>query len=80
MLQLSEKVHYNLRYASEFIIPPINRVYHGSESVSYLGPKIWELISPAIRNIDTFSRYKKAIKNGNLLTALAGFAKHTHLA
>ena len=40
IFQLGEKSHYNLRYTSEFIIPPIHSVYHGSESVSYLGPKI----------------------------------------
>ena len=74
--QLREKSHYNLRYTSEFIVPLI---YHGSESVSYLGPKIWELIPPVIRQIDIFSGVKKAIKNGNLLTAHAGFAKHTCL-
>ena len=62
IFQLREKSHYNLRYTSEFIIPPIHSVYHGSESVSYLGPKIWELIPPVIRQIDTFSGFKKAIK------------------
>ena len=46
IFQLREKSHSNLRYTSEFIIPPIHSVYHGSESVSYLGPKIWELIPP----------------------------------
>ena len=62
IFQLRDKSHYNLRYTSEFIIPPIHSVYHGSESVSYLGPKIWDLISSLIRQIDTFSGFKKAIK------------------
>ena len=79
IFQLREKSHYNLCYTSEFLIPPIHSVYHGSKSVSYLGPKIWELIPPVIRQIDTFSRFKKAIKNGNLQTAYAGFAKHVYL-
>ena len=78
--QLREKSHHNLRYTSEFINPQIHSVYHGSESVSYLGPKVYELIPPVIRQIDTFSGFKKAIKNGNLLTAHAGFAKRTYLA
>ena len=34
IFQLREKSHYNLRYTSEFIIPLIHSVYHGSESVS----------------------------------------------
>ena len=62
IFQLREKSHYNLRYTSEFIIPPSHSVYHGSESASYLGPTIWELILPIIRQIDTFSGFKKAIK------------------
>ena len=62
ILQLREKSHYNLRYTSEFIISPIHSVYHDSKSVSYLGHKIWELIPPVIRQIDTLSGFKKAIK------------------
>ena len=31
---------YSLRYLSEFIILPIQSVYHLNESVSYLGPTI----------------------------------------
>ena len=62
ILQLREKSHCNLRYTSEFPIPAINTVCHGRECVSYLGPKIWELIPPVIRQINTFSGFKKAIK------------------
>ena len=62
IFQLTEKSHYNLRYTSEFIIPPIHSVCHGSESHCYLGPKLWELIPPVIRQIDTLSEFKKAIK------------------
>ena len=47
-LQLREKYHYNLRYTAEFIIPWIHSVYHGGEYVSYLGPKIRELVPPVI--------------------------------
>ena len=53
IFQLREKTHYNLRYVSKFIIPPIHSAYHGRES--YLGPKIWDLIPSVIRQIDTFS-------------------------
>ena len=31
IFQLKEKSYYNLHYTSEFIIPPIHNVYHGSE-------------------------------------------------
>ena len=48
IFQLIENSHYNLRYTSEIIIPPIYSVYRDNESVSYLGPKIWEQVSPVI--------------------------------
>ena len=52
IFQLREKSHYNLRYTSEFIIPPIHSVYHGRESASYLGTKLWELIPTVIRYLN----------------------------
>ena len=48
IFQHREESHYNLRYTSKFVIPPIHIVYHGSECASYFGPKIWELIPPVI--------------------------------
>ena len=39
---------YNLRYASKFVIQPIQSVYHGKEPAPYLRPKIWKLIAPVI--------------------------------
>ena len=79
IFQLTEKSHYDLCYISQFLIPPTHSLYHGSESASYLGRKLWETLPPVIRQIDTLSGFKKAIKNGNLPIAHAGFAKHTYL-
>ena len=38
---------YNL-HLNDFQIPPLRSVYRGSESLSYLGPKIWEIIPTEI--------------------------------
>ena len=62
IFQLREKSHYNLRYTSESVVPPIHSLYHGSECASYLGPKLWEQIPPVVRQIDTLSGFNKAIK------------------
>ena len=62
IFQRREESHYNLRYTSNFVIPPIYSVHHGNESASYLGPKIWELISPAIRQVESFDGFKKEIE------------------
>ena len=48
IFQLREKSRYNLRYTSESVILSSYSVYQGSESTSYLGPKIWELTPPVI--------------------------------
>ena len=55
-------VCYNLRYTSQFTIPPIHSVYNGRESVSFMGAKIWKLIPPAFKQIKSRSGFKKAIK------------------
>ena len=62
VFQIREESRYNLRYTSQFTIPPIHSVYNGRESVSYMGPKIWELIPPTFKQINSLSGFKKAIK------------------
>ena len=62
IFQIREESRYNLRYTSQFTIPPIHSVYNGRESVSFMGPKIWKLIPPAFKQISSLSGFKKAIK------------------
>ena len=38
-----QDVCYNLRSNSNFAVPHVKSVFQGSESISYLGPKIWDL-------------------------------------
>ena len=40
---------YNLRQKSQFSRPRINTVYHGTESISNLGPKIWDLVQSNLK-------------------------------
>ena len=49
IFQIREKSRYNLRYTSQFLIPPIHSVYNGRESASFMSPKIWKLIPPAFK-------------------------------
>ena len=35
---------YNLRHINHFETPFVRTVYNGMESVSYLGPKIWDIV------------------------------------
>ena len=43
---------YNLRKISEFSRPLVKSVYHGSESVSFLGPKIGDMVPDDCKDID----------------------------
>ena len=35
---------YNLLSNSNFAVSDVKSVFHGSESISYLGPKIWDIV------------------------------------
>ena len=39
---------YNLRYNAEFLQPFANSVRCGTESISYLGSKIWDMVPDTI--------------------------------
>ena len=53
---------YSLRQVSEFSRPIVKTVYHGTESLSYLGPKIWDILPEKLRNMDNLESFKKEIK------------------
>ena len=54
--------HYNLRQNSQFSRPCINTVYHGTESISNFGPKIWDLVPSNLKEISDLDKFKKAIE------------------
>ena len=62
IFQIREESRYNLRYTSQFTIPPIYSVYNGRESVSFMSPKMWKLIPPAFKQIKSLSGLIKAMK------------------
>ena len=53
VFKVRNETHYHLRHTSQFLIEPIHSVFNGSESASYLGPKIWEQIPIEIKNKDS---------------------------
>ena len=59
--QMNEQ-HYDLRKNSQFTIPPIRTVYHGSESISFLGPKIWNILPDRLKNVNSIEAFKIQIK------------------
>ena len=52
---------YNLRN-SEFKTENVNTVHYGTESLSFLGPKIWKLVPLEIKNSTSLHIFKNKIK------------------
>ena len=50
--------HYDLRKNSQFTLHPIRTVYHGSESISFLGPKIWNVLPDRLKNANSIEAFK----------------------
>ena len=42
-------VNYNLRSGSQFHQPSANTVWNGQETISYLGPKIWNMVQEEMK-------------------------------
>ena len=70
MIKLGERTVYNLltrkpydlRNNNSFKRRRVNSVWHGTESVSYLGPKIWDLVPNEIKESESLNGFKFKIK------------------
>jgi len=62
IFQIRNNTNYNLRYTPTFITGNILSVFNGSESASYLGPKIWEQIPNEIKVINSLAGFKREIR------------------
>ena len=55
-------VPYNLRSDNNCASRHVNSVYHGTESLSFLGPKIWEQVPPELKAMETLDIFKAHTK------------------
>ena len=53
---------YDLRNNNSFNRRRVNSVWHGTELVSYLGPKIWDLVPNKIKESESLDGFKFKIK------------------
>ena len=53
---------YNLRNCSDFITPQVHSVFHGTESISHFGPKIWDIVPEEFKNKKSLNSFKESIK------------------
>ena len=55
-------VTYNFRKNSTFETRNIKSVYYGSEKISFIGPKIWELLPSNLKDSENLNIFKSNIK------------------
>ena len=53
---------YNLRRNNTFERRQVHSVYHGTESLSFLGPKIWDLVPLELKQLESLEVFKLKIK------------------
>ena len=63
LFQMNHENSNNLRNLSKFRSRKIKTTLYGSESLSYLGPKIWELVPLDVRNSNTLQKFKNKIRS-----------------
>ena len=71
-------ISYNLRSNSNFALPNVKSVFHGSEIITYLGPKIRDIVPLQLKELTSLNAFKKGIKNGNQKIVLAGYVNSTY--
>ena len=54
--------HHDLRQNSQFTIPSIRTLYHGSESILFQGPKTWKVLPDRLKNANSIEAFKMKIK------------------
>ena len=55
-------VAYNLRNNNDFVIPAVNTVFWGSETLRSMGPKIWNLLPSDIKESPCLESFKSKVK------------------
>ena len=53
---------YNLRRNNAFERRQVHSVYHGTESLSFLSPKFWDLVSLELKKLESLEVFKLKIK------------------
>ena len=62
IFKLKDESQYNLRHNSPFSSPVVKSVYKGTESLSFLRPKIWDILPDTYKDIPDLNSFKVALK------------------
>ena len=53
---------YNLRNKRDFVSNHETTVYFGTESISYLGPKLWDFLPQDVKTLTILTQFKSQVK------------------
>ena len=62
VFEVRKPISYKLRNCSEFKRSNVKTVKYGEKSLSYLAPKVWDLIPAEIKNLDSLNQFKNSIR------------------
>ena len=62
VFELNSDSGYNLKQISQFPRSFVKSVYYGAEIISYLGPKIWNILPDDCKNIQNLDTFKTKTK------------------
>ena len=62
LFQFREQIPYELRQRSQFETPRVNSVFSGTESLKFLGPKVWALVPDEMKQLESLGKFRNAIK------------------
>ena len=66
VFKLNINSRYNLRQILQFSRSLVKLLYHGTECISYLGPKIWDILPDDYKTIQNLDTFKIKIKKWKL--------------
>ena len=62
VFKLNSDIRYNLRLISQFSRSQVRSIHHGTERISYLGQKIWDILLDDYKTIGNLDTFKVKIK------------------
>ena len=54
--------NYSLRINTDYAMPNVRSIFHGSENILYLGTRIWEIVPLEFKKLTSMVAFKKSIK------------------
>ena len=75
IFKLKDQPQYNLRYSSLVSRQLVKSVYKGTESLSFLGPKIWDILPDTYKDLPDLNSFYSSFNEIEIELKLSGLIK-----